>query len=128
VQRKEAPRPQALAPASNHLLDRGPDRKLTRGWVKIVVDIGTRALLTAIAESMFVCFEVYSESDRATQPFLVPTYYWVTESLILMFQNRSNKHSNGIYVVTENSVFAAGDFTVAPAYRHSSPPPQVDAR
>jgi hypothetical protein len=55
LQRKKAWRSRAPAPVSNHLLDRGPVRKLTRGWVKIVVDIGSRALRTSMEKSMFVC-------------------------------------------------------------------------
>jgi hypothetical protein len=99
VQRKEALRSPAPAPASNHLLDRGPGRKLTRGWVKIVVDIGLRALRTAIEKSMFVCFAIYSELERATLLFLVPTYSWMAKIFIRMFQNGSNKHIDVICVV-----------------------------
>jgi hypothetical protein len=50
--------PRTRVPASTHLLDRGPDRKLTLGWVKIVVNIRTQALLTAIEKSMFGCFAI----------------------------------------------------------------------
>jgi hypothetical protein len=55
--------------------------KLTRGWVKIVVDIGTRALLTSIGERNFVCFAICTEPERAKPPLLVPTYYCVMEFL-----------------------------------------------
>jgi hypothetical protein len=49
-------------------------RKLTRGWVKIVVDIAARALRAGSGERMFVCFVVCRELERATPPLLVPTY------------------------------------------------------
>ena len=34
---------------------------MTPGWVKIVVDIGARALPTTIDAGMFVCFMIYSK-------------------------------------------------------------------
>src|SRR5437879_1788834 len=50
--------PDVPASASNHLLDRGPASKLTRGWVKIVVDINSRSSRSDFARSMFVCFVI----------------------------------------------------------------------
>jgi hypothetical protein len=50
-------------------------RKLTRGWVKIVVDIAARALRACSDERMFVCFVVCLELSGATPRLLVPTYF-----------------------------------------------------
>ena len=66
-----------------------------------MVDIGLRALRTAIEKSMFVCFAIYSELERATLLFLVPTYSWMAEIFIRMFQNGSNKYIDVICFVAE---------------------------
>jgi len=70
VPRRGILRSDLTAHASNHLFDRGPARKLTPGWVKIVVDIGPRSLRTAKTRSMFVCFELFSERKRAAHGVL----------------------------------------------------------
>jgi hypothetical protein len=49
-------RPRAPTLASTQLLYRGPGRKLTRRWVKIVVDIRSPTLRPFIDKSIFVCF------------------------------------------------------------------------
>jgi hypothetical protein len=53
--------PQAPKLASTQLLRRGPGRKLTRGWVKIVVDIRLQALRLFIQGLMFVCCAIRME-------------------------------------------------------------------
>jgi hypothetical protein len=50
--------PQAPALASTQLLRRGPGRKLTRGWVKIVVDTRSRALRPLIGKRIVVCLVI----------------------------------------------------------------------
>jgi hypothetical protein len=110
LQWKKALRCRAPAPVSQHLLNRGPARKLTRGWVKIVVDIDSRALRTSMEKSKFICLIGIRPPNVAV---LVPTYYRATESFILMFQNGSNKNFLG-HVLRRRKNFA-----VAPAYRIS---------
>jgi hypothetical protein len=50
--------PQAPKLASTQLLRRGPGRKLTRGWVKIVVDTRSRALRPLIGKRIVVCLVI----------------------------------------------------------------------
>ena len=114
--------PQAPAPASTHLLDRGPGGKLTRGWVKIVVDNGARALPTFIGRSMFVCFAIHSTITCAGPQF----WYLRTTSqrnfLRTMLQNGSNKdlwvgsHRANKYCCSPYTAFPASTSGQHPMY------------